>query len=96
MVIAFDVDGTLIDFNDNIRPEVVMLLTTLVYAGNHVIVWSGGGKDYAEQVGRRLGLPDTVVYLSKFPAPSFHVDIAVDDEKDTLMADQMLIVGRHR
>ena len=97
MIVAFDVDGTLIDFDDNIRPEVIMLLVSLADAGNHVIVWSGGGKEYAEQVGRRLGLPDHVVYMAKFPSSALpHVDVAFDDEKDTLLADQMLIVGRHQ
>lgn len=97
MIVAFDVDGTLIDFNDNHRKHVVSLVKWFVASGAEVIIWSGGGKGYAEMVGVRVGLPDDgIVYMSKFPKPSFDVDIAFDDEADTLLANQMFIVGRYK
>lgn len=98
MRVAFDVDGTLIDFNDRPRPVMLLLLSTLLYAGNEVIVWSGGGREYAAKWAERLGVLDRVTALGKFdPAvKDLHVDLAFDDEKDTLMADQMVIVGRAR
>lgn len=96
MIIAFDVDGTLIDFMDSPREEIVTLLRILVEAGQDVLVWSGGGKGYAETVGRRLGLPDEVLYADKWDARfKTKVDLAIDDD-DALLARQMLKIGRRR
>lgn len=102
MIIAFDVDGTLIDYNEQPRRLMVLLAQTMLEwqfldpEQIAVIVWSGGGKEYAEMWADRLGLHGAVC-LAKFPESALpHVDIAFDDEKDTLLADQMLIVGRFR
>lgn len=63
-VVAFDVDGTLIDDEDQPRWDIIEMLRTLVpYC--KVIVWSGSGKDYAEHQGRRLFLPPEVQYYAK-------------------------------
>lgn len=79
MKIAFDVDETLIRQNtDNtITPiwNTVELLRWFKGMGWEVIVWSGGGMDYAETMMNRFGIPYDRIAV-KF---SEEVDIAVDD-----------------
>ena len=70
IIIAFDVDGTLLN-NEGIPPatpvhvrpptsvnlEAIMLLQILSKMKNtKIYVWSGGGKEYAEGIVRRYGL----------------------------------------
>src|SRR5687767_9449754 len=43
-----DVDGTLIDQNDNPRPYVSDLVSRLYDLNLIVVIWSGGGSKYAE------------------------------------------------
>lgn len=45
-----DVDGTLIDIDDNPRPEIRELFITIKNLDLILVVWSGGGKEYAEKV----------------------------------------------
>ena len=59
MKIAFDVDGTLVTFKDVPRWDIIELLKTLSKY-HTVIVWSGGGKDYAEMWVRKLFLDEFV------------------------------------
>lgn len=59
MTIAFDVDGTLVTYNDKPRWDIIELLKILSKY-NTVIVWSGGGKDYAEMWTRKLFLDEFV------------------------------------
>jgi len=78
MKIAFDVDGTLLDFNNNPRWEVLDMLRFL--SKKHtIIVWSGGGKEYAETIARKLMITP---YISKCCAKSLeeNVDLCFDDE----------------
>lgn len=64
-VIAFDVDGVLVYGEENEpRWEVLQLLRTLA-ASCEIWVWSGGGREYAEHMGRILFLPQGVRYLAK-------------------------------
>ena len=80
MIICFDVDGTLIDENDQPVMDLVSLATVLAEAGEHVFIWSGGGKDYADLWKRRLGLPDNVVAIAKDKTIGGHTpDIVIDD-----------------
>lgn len=80
MLIAFDVDGTLVDKDDQPRPEIIVLLKAL--AGNkrnQIVIWSGGGEGYAAMWGRRLHLDNHVwSYWSKIGSPQ--PDLAIDDE----------------
>lgn len=82
MIIAFDVDDTII-----VPPEATGLEldtpnyeTIAVYnffkkQGHTMVIWSGGGIDYATSWARKLGLgPDMVVRKGSIP-----VDIAFDD-----------------
>lgn len=82
--ICFDVDGTLRDYQDRPRNEVVEVLKLYVRAGWRVCVWSGGGRDYAASVGRLLKLPESVEYYSKIGWHGERPDIAVDDQNVSL------------
>lgn len=75
-VVAFDVDGTLIDGHDMPRRDIVEILLTM-NAYCRIIVWSGSGASYAEMWGRRLFLPQFVQYREK---GSLKTDICFDDE----------------
>ena len=49
MKFAFlDVDGTLIDKDDNVRPHLSELIDGLLELGATLIIWSAGGNKYAE------------------------------------------------
>lgn len=76
MIVAFDVDGTLIDDEDQPRRHVIALLEAFVDVGADVLVWSGGGFDYARHWVRRLWLEGVTVAEKG----SVRVDLAVDDE----------------
>ncbi len=77
MTIGFDVDGTLLDYNDKPRDDIIELFNWFKNHHHKVIIWSGGGAEYAETIARRLGL-EADAYLMKHQ--SEQVDIAVDDE----------------
>ena len=114
VIIAVDVDGTLIrntnpetrvhgqPDNDDV-PHVPIINTVMVlsklFKNVRIVVWSGGGKDYAALWGHRLGLDDYVWrYASKLEAGELRklVDrgnfIAIDDIQDTELGDVNLIV----
>ena len=100
VIIAFDVDGTLIrdgGYRADIANErIVELLKTLSSFKNiKIVVWSGGGKEYAERWVRLLGIEDNVwKSMSKIQAniDGFKPDIAVDDIQDTALGNINLIV----
>jgi phosphoserine phosphatase len=74
MKIAFDVDYTLIDQHDKPKHDVIDLFRWFQSHGHEMIIWSGGGLDYAQHFADKLGLVATI--LEKWSIP---VDIAVDD-----------------
>lgn len=82
--IAFDIDGTL----DN-RGEVVWLhreLRKFADMGHDVIVWSGGGQEYAQKYVDAHELPArTAIKCSE------EVDIAFDDATDHLAGAKITI-----
>lgn len=79
MRICFDVDGTLIDYNDTPRPDIIGLLIPFSREFK-ITVWSGGGKEYAEQIVRKLRLEAYVEYcLTKDSAPPPDTAFTVDD-----------------
>lgn len=106
IIIAFDIDGTILN-NEGVPPgtpphlrdpasvniEAVILLQILAKMKNsRIIVWSGGGRDYAEQIVRRYGLER---YVDKCYAKDDcleHVDIAFDDVHACILGDKNLIV----
>lgn len=106
IIIAFDIDGTLLS-NEGIPPgtlpyertrtsvnlEAILLLQILSKLKNsRIIVWSGGGKDYAEQFVRLCGLERYVDKCYFKSECDEHVDICFDDVHACKLADKNLIV----
>lgn len=105
-VIAFDVDGTLLN-NEGISPatpphlrpktsvnlEAVMLLQILSKMKNtRILVWSGGGKEYAENIVRMYGLERYVDRCYAKNECEEEVDICFDDVHACTLADKNIIV----
>jgi phosphoserine phosphatase len=109
-IVAFDIDGTLITNADPDREhsvvsekevpydEILAILKTFSRFKNvKIVVWSGGGKKYAETIGNRLGLdPYVWRYASKLEAPNFinlgYPILAIDDIQECTLGDINLIV----
>lgn len=98
IIIAFDVDGTLIT-NTGARPDIanqriVDLVKILSNFKNvRIVVWSGGGKDYAARWVRLLGLEDDVWRIaSKTEYQEINADIAIDDIQECALGKLNLIV----
>ncbi len=90
LLIAFDVDDTL-TVGDVARPDIIKVLQALYDCGRvDIIVWSGGGKEYAEMWGRRLKLPEGIQYFAK--TNLIRPDIAFDDVPEFDMADKVILV----
>lgn len=82
MKIAYDVDGTLIHKTytgrDVPRHDILQSLFWFHSHSHSIIVWSGGGQDYAKDWAEKLGISHLVEILSK---DEYHgVDICFDDE----------------
>ena len=83
MRIAFDIDDTLIIpkivFNTSLdipNYEVINIYKWFQSQGHKMIIWSGGGVDYAKTWAEKLGLnPDEVRIKQKYD----DIDIAFDD-----------------
>lgn len=85
MKIAFDIDGTL----QGRSRKVAWLhreLLKFANSGHDVIVWSGGGMDYAQRYVDQYNLPARVVIKC-----SEEVDIAFDDVVDFLAGAKLTI-----
>jgi phosphoserine phosphatase len=79
LIVAFDVDGTLIDIDNKPREEIIALYRAFQNLGFEMWVWSGGGVGYAEFHAQRLGLkPDRVFAKDDKLKPH----LAIDDAKD--------------
>lgn len=115
VLIAFDVDGTLISndpkalqlgypvANERIRNVLIALASM---KNTKIIVWSGGGAGYAQNVVRQLGLQKYVDgYASKNPQvdvkvpgkqhvfiPDIKPHLAFDDIQDCDLGEHNLIV----
>lgn len=110
VIVAFDIDGTLVRngttertpgvlSNDDV--PIVHQINTLqvlsTYKNIRIVVWSGGGKSYAEMWGRRLSLDKYVWrYASKMEHEAIRAEcdllIAIDDIQATALGDVNLIV----
>ena len=53
-ILYCDIDGTLIDKDDNIRPFVKELFETASTKGFKIFIWSAGGIDYAQRQTRKI------------------------------------------
>lgn len=103
IIVAFDVDGTILNnegaTSDNgINLPVVQLMEVLKrkMKNTRIIVWSGGGKDYAEHIVEKYGLGKYVddcygktMYEEELDGK---VDIAFDDQHAFSMAEKNIIV----
>lgn len=79
--VCFDVDGTLFDYKDGVRKNILDLLNAFRNIPDvEVYVWSGGGVKYAKQRLRGLGI-ENVVVISK---GSIKPDLAIDDQTVSL------------
>jgi hypothetical protein len=102
ITIAFDIDGTIITNQsglgqESLKPHVYALMCLLNNMKNtRIIVWSGGGKEYAEQICMKYGLQNLVSRCydkHKYdPEEDGQVDIAFDDVTDFKMAINNIIV----
>jgi len=54
MRVAFDCDGTLVNYDGSLREDVIRVLLGFADAGVQVTVWSGGGKSYADSILNRI------------------------------------------
>lgn len=85
MIIAFDVDDTLIipaiatgrDI-DTPSYDTIAIYKWFQNQGNRMIIWSGGGADYAQMWANKLGLTADQ-YLAKTTELKDQIDIAFDD-----------------
>lgn len=111
IIIAFDIDGTILNnegippgIENHLRPqcgvnlEIIMLIQILSkkMKNTKIIVWSGGGKEYAESICRRYGLEK---YIHKAYGKHEYdetvdgkVDICFDDVHACKLAEKNLIV----
>lgn len=81
IVVAFDVDGTLITFDDIPRYDIIKMAHDYIAMGCVVIIHSGGGQDYAQQWSEKLGLTQhNVKAFAKGSTDSYNIDISYDDE----------------
>ena len=87
MIVAFDVDDKLLThkvgergYNDTPNYEILNIYKWFEKNGDRIIVWSGGGEDYARMWCDKLGLkPDIICAKSKENAELHKPDIAFDD-----------------
>ena len=107
IIIGFDVDGTILN-NEGIPPktpahlrpqcgvnlEVILLIQILSkkMKNSRIIVWSGGGKEYAENICRRYGLERYVHACYEKGKCEEEVDIAFDDVQACTLGKHNLIV----
>ena len=100
VAICFDVDGTLInEYDENpVTTNLLSAFTLQSWKNLDVIVWSGGGKQYAETMFREYVSNDTskVKFYSKLQLGELQARyakiIAIDDIQDTAIGDVNLIV----
>ena len=103
IAIAFDVDGTLIDssaetLENHSTITLFGILRMQKWKNVSILVWSGGGKQYAEQMFRDYVSNDTdgITFHSKLEhtelRKKYSKIIAIDDVQDTRLGDVNLIV----
>ena len=86
--ISIDVDGTLLDENENVTPQAREKITHLKSKGHHLQLWSTGGAAYAQKVSIKHKLTDL------FDSYGTKPDLALDDVPEStrpvaiLKADQ--------
>ena len=88
--VFIDIDGTLTDHPtqqwSGVIPERIAHIWRLIAEGHSVVVWSGGGTDYAEEFVRDNGLAHLVTAIGK-------PEIVVDDNPDIRPKGRIPIVS---
>jgi hypothetical protein len=81
-IVAFDIDGCIIDIRDDKpKPDIILLLRWFQQNHHRVIVWSGGGGEYAMRWCVKFNLnPDVICSKTKEMAAELNPDICFDDE----------------
>lgn len=97
VVIAFDVDGTLRNNEENriIANEDIRTLVRILdkFKNIEIVVWSGSGELYARQIADKLHISQWVdKFASKLNHEAIKPDIAIDDIQDTAIGKLNLIV----
>lgn len=90
MTLYVDVDGTLQDYENKPRQDVIDAVRRFVETQPTLVtIWSGGGAGYAEWHARRF-FPDlTLMTTAKFnPRQLLAEDIWVDDEAERIREDR--------
>lgn len=77
MIIAFDIDGTLVKLDNTPNYGVIDYLRLFQRDHHRIIVWSGGGVEYAQHWVEKLGLKNVEVNIK---SKDLGVDICFDDE----------------
>lgn len=104
IIISFDIDGTLISNEyglgkEHLNTDVfhLMVLLKKTIRNSKIIVWSSGGRDYAEQVVSKYGLEEWVDMCygkSEYDETIYgKVDICFDDISECRLADKNLIIN---
>jgi phosphoserine phosphatase len=97
VAICFDVDGTLIDGDKQHHVTLALLgvINMQKWKNVDVVIWSGGGADYARTMIERTGFTG-FKYHSKLEHQELRKKyakiIAIDDIQDTAIGDINLIV----
>ena|ERR1700722_15400543 len=84
MIIAIDVDNTLLVRQGSktvLRSDLVLMMMAIHGLGlAELVVWSGGGQDYAEAMVNRYGISHLVSECRGKGDATFHPDITIDDQ----------------
>ncbi len=81
IVVAFDVDGTLVNFDDTPNQDNILLFNHFQRLGCKTIIWSSAGQEYAESWCEKLGLKPSGIRLKPLNKKETEwVDIAFDDD----------------
>ncbi len=86
--ISIDVDGTLLDENENLNPQSSEKLLQLQSKGHRLQLWSTGGADYAKKIAIKFGL------TGFFESYATKADVAIDDIPESARAVFTLKVNR--
>lgn len=87
MIIAIDVDNTLLVRQGGktvLRSDLVLMMMAIHGLGlAELVVWSGGGQEYAEKMVDKFGLSHLVSRCAGKGDPTFRPDITIDDQMQT-------------
>src|SRR5690348_12231988 len=101
-----DVDLTLVDAHQVIRPGAIKAMQILFDAGCHLFLWSTGGGPYCRQIAERYGigglfeafLPKPDIYIDDMPATIFNglVFDPAGDEDWVMLATRIVRENVHQ